>query len=280
MNFVLKQTAILNGWVNSFFFRSDRYLDVYFEYLRSTLFGQRVVLHLGAGQDRCGIYKLVCSAPDKIKMISLDISSENLMKNPNPNKIVADAMKIPLETSSVDIITCEHLFEHLENPIAVMTECRRVLKPGGKLIFTTPNKWSYIGVLAMILPLSFHIFWKQLIEGPHTADKNEICRTYYRLNSIGRIKSVAAKSGFEVEELRTFAGAPGYSQILPGLHLMFVLIHKFLDIFQVLKPLRISIVGCLIKRTKPCRDRLGGLPFPRRQESRGESIMDSALTAK
>jgi ubiquinone/menaquinone biosynthesis C-methylase UbiE len=247
MNVVLKKIAVLNGYVNSFFFRSDRYLDVYFDCLKSALSSEHVVVHLGAGRDRCGIYKLVRSVPGKITMISLDVSPQNLMKNPNPNKIVADAMRMPLETSSVDIITCEHFFEHLQDPMAVMAECQRVLKPSGKLIFTTPNKWSYIGVLAMILPSSFHVFWKQLIEGAHVADKNEICKTYYKLNSVARIKFVAARSGFEVEELKTFAGAPGYTQIIPGLHLLFVFIHKFLDTFQILKPLRISIVGYLTK---------------------------------
>lgn len=247
MNLLLRKTAILNGWVNSFFFRSDRYLDVYFDCLKSALPGQHVILHLGAGEDRCGIYKLVRSMPGEIRMISLDIDSENLKRNPNPNRIVADAVRMPLETSSIDIITCEHLFEHLENPIAVMRECSRVLKPGGKLIFTAPNKWSYIGIATMILPLSFHVFWKQLIEGSGVADKHEMCRTHYRLNSIGKIKYVAAKTGFEVQELRTFAGAPGYTLIIPGVHIVSVFIHKLLDILQVLKPLRISIVGCLKK---------------------------------
>ena len=98
---VLKEISVLNGHVNSFFFRSDRYLDVYFDYLKSTLSSEHVVLHLGAGQDRCGIYGLVRSVPGNITMISLDVSPENLMKNPNPNRIVADAMNIPLEASEV-----------------------------------------------------------------------------------------------------------------------------------------------------------------------------------
>jgi ubiquinone/menaquinone biosynthesis C-methylase UbiE len=131
MNLVLKKTAFLNGCVNSFFFRSDRYLDVYFKYLNSTLSDQCVVLHLGAGEDKCGVHKVVFSRSDKITLISLDINSENLMRNPNPKRVVADAMKMPLKASSIDVITCEHFFEHVENPIAVTRECWRVLKPEG-----------------------------------------------------------------------------------------------------------------------------------------------------
>lgn len=41
--------------------------------------------------------------------------------------------------SSID---CQHVIEHVENPLFVMKECLRVLKPGGKAIIVTPNVQS------------------------------------------------------------------------------------------------------------------------------------------
>jgi SAM-dependent methyltransferase len=41
-----------------------------------------------------------------------------------------------------DVITMNHVIEHLPDPIAVLRECKRLLKPSGRLLITTPNKAS------------------------------------------------------------------------------------------------------------------------------------------
>ena len=41
-----------------------------------------------------------------------------------------------------DIITLSHVIEHVLDPIELLSECRRILKPSGKLILTTPNMES------------------------------------------------------------------------------------------------------------------------------------------
>jgi 2-polyprenyl-3-methyl-5-hydroxy-6-metoxy-1,4-benzoquinol methylase len=42
-----------------------------------------------------------------------------------------------------DCITLSHVIEHLRNPILVLSECLRILKPGGMLVITTPNFRSF-----------------------------------------------------------------------------------------------------------------------------------------
>lgn len=58
-------------------------------------------------------------------------------------------MKIPLDDSSVDIITCFSVFTHLlhEETYVYLAEMRRVLKPGGKIVFSfldfsIPEHWA------------------------------------------------------------------------------------------------------------------------------------------
>lgn len=41
-----------------------------------------------------------------------------------------------------DAITLNHVIEHVTDPISLLTECRRILKPVGKLVVVTPNIWS------------------------------------------------------------------------------------------------------------------------------------------
>lgn len=45
----------------------------------------------------------------------------------------------PLEASSFDTIVCSEVMEHLFDPVKVTKEIRRLLKPGGAYIVSTPN---------------------------------------------------------------------------------------------------------------------------------------------
>ena len=47
---------------------------------------------------------------------------------------------LPFAADSLDLVTCLAVLEHIENPLPVLSECRRVLRPGGRLILTTPSE--------------------------------------------------------------------------------------------------------------------------------------------
>lgn len=44
-----------------------------------------------------------------------------------------------LPSSSYDLVALVHVIEHVHDPVALLEECRRVLRPGGRLVFLTPN---------------------------------------------------------------------------------------------------------------------------------------------
>jgi len=52
---------------------------------------------------------------------------------------VGDARDLGLEPESFDAIVMAHVLEHVFDPVGLLAECRRLLKPGGRLISITPN---------------------------------------------------------------------------------------------------------------------------------------------
>jgi ubiquinone/menaquinone biosynthesis C-methylase UbiE len=61
----------------------------------------------------------------------------------NLSFLVGDAVSIPLDDRSVDVITCFETIEHLEEHEEVFAEFCRVLKPTGLLILSTPESSIY-----------------------------------------------------------------------------------------------------------------------------------------
>lgn len=45
--------------------------------------------------------------------------------------------------NTFDAVTMNHVIEHVYDPVALLQECRRVLKPGGRMVIVTPNIRGY-----------------------------------------------------------------------------------------------------------------------------------------
>ena len=56
-----------------------------------------------------------------------------------------DIEQIPFDDGSLDAILCIEVLEHVANPFKAIEEMYRVLKPGGKVFFTTPFLLGYHG---------------------------------------------------------------------------------------------------------------------------------------
>lgn len=79
--------------------------------------------------------------------IGLDVSfnSEFLKKSPDSRLrlVESDLNKaLPLPNESADVVTSLAVLEHLNEPDFHLKEIYRTLKPGGKLVLTTPSPWA------------------------------------------------------------------------------------------------------------------------------------------
>ena len=118
----------------------------------------------------------------------------------------ADLIRLPLPDSFFDVIVAEWVFEHLQKPEAVLNEFKRILKPGGKIIFMTTNINSFLGTISLMTPTFFHKFTKKVFLGIKESDTFP---TKYKINTPKKVEKIFKSAGYEKLELKTVA-ALGY----------------------------------------------------------------------
>lgn len=59
--------------------------------------------------------------------------------------------RLPLPDGHADLVLCQEAIEHMQDPLGVLEELARILKPGGSLLLTTPNISHLRGKLSRLL---------------------------------------------------------------------------------------------------------------------------------
>lgn len=62
---------------------------------------------------------------------------------PQVRAALGNLVELPVATSTVDTVANFQTIEHLWDQEAFLAECARVLRPGGKLLVTTPNRLTF-----------------------------------------------------------------------------------------------------------------------------------------
>jgi len=159
------------------------------------------------------------------------------------------AESIPYPDETFDLVLANNVMEHIENPHRVYREICRVLKPGGRFIFKTPNKWHYMPLVAQLTPLWFHKYVNS-IRGRKSEDTFP---TRYLANSPRRISSLASASGLSVEFIELIEGRPEYARLTAITYLFGFLYERIVNRIPGLGLFRIVIIAQLFKPPAPSR---------------------------
>jgi len=104
----------------------------------------------------CGSHPLFLLTTRFAERYGLDRVPSNDFKEQGITLINHDieTKRLPFEDEFFDVVTMLAVFEHLETPVlrSILTEIRRVLRPGGSYVMTTPANWTG-GILQLMARL-------------------------------------------------------------------------------------------------------------------------------
>jgi len=131
---------------------SRRRLEVLLdEFLAGVPVAGRLVLDAGCGTGR-GTARL---SERGATVVACDLGG-NLVRHTRARAtclpVVSSVMQLPFADGTFDIVYSSEVIEHTPDPLAVLPELNRVLKPGGHLVLSTPNwLWQWPVRLASLV---------------------------------------------------------------------------------------------------------------------------------
>jgi ubiquinone/menaquinone biosynthesis C-methylase UbiE len=116
-----------------------------------------------------------------------------------------ESMQFP--DASFDVVTMWEVIEHLPDPRVTLAEVRRILRPGGMLVLSTPDA----GSLAARLSGRRWLGWRKVPEHLFYFDRGTLDRLLSQsgFRPVGhRYASVTVSAGFAVERAMSLVGLP------------------------------------------------------------------------
>lgn len=219
---MIKRNEAIDYLRRRFFPKYFSYDEIYRRISRLKILDNSKILHLGSGCDKSRINGLKTG---NFVLVSLDREFGQLRKNTNLVKVLGDAYNLPFKSGSFDLVLSEHFFEHIAEPKLVLSECRRVLKKNSDLVFSLPNKFSYISMFNLYFPK----FLKDIAKKLRGLDI-EYYQAYYRFNSAKTISDICDSERFKVKALHYYIGPPEYFLFSLPLFAFFTILHKVIEL--------------------------------------------------
>lgn len=137
---IRKSTQVLVGWPN--FLRRLQWPAILHLLQPSP---DQLVLDLGAGPMQYAM-RLARESDARVIAADLNIRAEhaNLAMRAGVMPVQANGLALPFSDRTFDRILMSSLLHMVPDPVALLNECRRVLKPDGQLVLSTPNHYQFI----------------------------------------------------------------------------------------------------------------------------------------
>jgi SAM-dependent methyltransferase len=212
----------------------DRFSDVIHEYVRAG----DVMLDAGCGSGRVFQYHFDVHQRPRL-IVGVDVTKEPHGNGNIDAAARADLGRLPFRDDVFDAAISSHVAEHLTRPETVFGELARVLKPGGRLLILTPNRWHYVTISSALMPHSFHLKFNNW----RGVDSHDIFRTEYKANTAARLRELYEGAGLRVERLEQFETEPEYLAFSLPTYAAGVAYERLVNRFGLLRNLRVNLLA-------------------------------------
>ena len=145
------------------------------------------ILDLGCGQGH--ITERIRQALKGAEITGLDYSVSAIEYAyehfPQIDFAVGDAYDSPYSSKFFDVVVCNNLWEHVPDPLFLLSRIKRTIKPGGHLIVSTPSRYRTGNLVRIIRgkPVNF------------------MSRHHVTEYTVGQVKEQLAFGGFDVRRV-------------------------------------------------------------------------------
>jgi ubiquinone/menaquinone biosynthesis C-methylase UbiE len=125
-------------------------------------------------------------------------------------RVIATGYALPFGNASFSLVTANMVMEHVEEPVRLLREVARVLQPGGRFLFHTPNRRHPAVRLAALVPGAAK---RALVWWLENRREEDVFPTFYRMNSVEDIRRQARDAGLEIAALRSWSSVGVLSSV-------------------------------------------------------------------
>ncbi len=177
-----------------------------------------------------------------LRLVGLDVDPA-AARNPALDQfgLLEPAAPWPLEAGCVDLVLARYVLEHVADPQVFFSEARRALRPGGELLFLTPNLLHPAMLASSALPLS----WKRrILERTRGTAEDDVFETHYRMNTPATLAAQIRRAGLEIRRLEARELEPcGYLEFAAPAYAMACAWYGFVRWSGLERRLGASILG-------------------------------------
>jgi ubiquinone/menaquinone biosynthesis C-methylase UbiE len=202
--------------------------QVYFERIAKKLMARDRWLDIGCGRQLVpwwlqGNRELEMDLKSRARcLVGVDPDLDALRDNRACHlRLKADSSALPFADGSFDLVTSNMVFEHVDDPEAILREIRRVLRCCGNLIVLTPNWLDIVTIAAWAVPNLLHPVFVSRVEA---RSKEDVYPTRFRFNRRGAVEKMLRDTRFNrcrvelLDQPDTYPHVPVFARIESAWH--------------------------------------------------------------